>query len=69
MYSGIIGWMDLFGNCDFTVAIRSALVSGKNITAFAGAGIIEESDPTEEFFETELKLKPILSFFQNGKKS
>ena len=69
LYSGLIGWMDLNGNCDFTVTIRSALVEGKKITAFAGAGIVEESDPAEEFYETELKLKPILSLFQNDKKS
>jgi len=68
LYSGLIGWMDLNGNCDFTVTIRSALVEGKKITAFAGAGIVEESDPKEEFYETELKLKPILSLFQNDKK-
>ncbi|HLG31500.1 MAG TPA: isochorismate synthase [Ignavibacteriaceae bacterium] len=68
LYSGLIGWMDLEGNCDFTVAIRSALVEGKTITAFAGAGIVEESDSAEEFYETELKLKPILSLFQNDKK-
>jgi menaquinone-specific isochorismate synthase len=68
LYSGLIGWIDLNGNCDFTVTIRSALVEGKKITAFAGAGIVEESDPAEEFYETELKLKPILSLFQNDKK-
>jgi menaquinone-specific isochorismate synthase len=69
LYSGLIGWMDLNGDCDFTVTIRSALAEDKTLTAFAGAGIVEESDPEEEFFETELKLKPILSLFQNDEKS
>jgi menaquinone-specific isochorismate synthase len=68
LYSGIIGWMDLSGNCELAVAIRSALVNDKNITVYAGAGIVEDSDPNEEFYETKLKLEPILSLFRNDEK-
>ncbi len=63
LYSGLIGWMDFNGNCDFSVAIRSALLKGNEITAFAGAGILEDSDIDEEFLETQLKLNPILELF------
>jgi len=63
LYSGLIGWLDFNGNCDFSVTIRSALAKGKEITAYAGAGIVEDSNPDEEFIETQLKLKPILMLF------
>ncbi len=69
LYSGLIGWMDFKGNCDFSVTIRSALVKGKGITAYAGAGIVEDSNPDEEFIETQLKLKPILMLFNEENKS
>lgn len=63
LYSGLIGWMDFNGNCELAVAIRSALVKDKNVTAYAGAGIVSTSISEEEFKETKLKLKPILSLF------
>jgi len=69
LYSGLIGWLDFKGNCDFSVTIRSALAKGKEITAYAGAGIVEDSDPDEEFIETQLKLKPILMLFNEENKS
>jgi menaquinone-specific isochorismate synthase len=69
LYSGLIGWLDFNGNCDFSVTIRSALVKSKEITAYAGAGIVEDSDPDEEFIETQLKLKPILMLFNEEDKS
>ncbi len=69
LYSGLIGWLDFKGNCDFSVTIRSALAKGKEITAYAGAGIVEDSNPDEEFIETQLKLKPILMLFNEKDKS
>jgi len=69
LYSGLIGWLDFNGNCDFSVTIRSALAKGKEITAYAGAGIVEDSNPDEEFVETQLKLKPILLPFNEEDKS
>jgi menaquinone-specific isochorismate synthase len=41
---------------EVAVAIRSALVEGDRLTAFAGAGIVEGSDPAEEWRETGHKL-------------
>ena len=60
-YAGPVGWVDLDGSGEFSVAIRSALLQGKTATAFAGCGIVANSDPASEFVETQLKLKPMLA--------
>ncbi len=66
LYSGIIGWFNFDDHGEFVVAIRSALNSGNKLIAFAGSGIVEKSDPDLEYNETELKLKPILSLFNEN---
>jgi menaquinone-specific isochorismate synthase len=63
LYSGIIGWFNLNNEGEFAVSIRSAITSGNKLSAFAGSGIVEGSEPDAEFDETEMKLKPILSLF------
>ena len=67
LYSGIIGWFNFNDEGEFAVAIRSALTYGNKLIAFAGCGIVEKSDPDSEYEETELKLKPILSIFNENK--
>lgn len=60
-YAAPIGWLDACGDGEFFVALRSALISNKSIQVYAGAGIVAESDPDEEYAETELKLSGMLS--------
>lgn len=55
LYAGPVGVVSRDG-AEIAVAIRSALVSGNCLTAFAGAGIVEGSDPAEEWRETGHKL-------------
>ncbi len=69
LYSGIIGWFNFNDEGDFAVAIRSALSTNNKVIAFAGCGIVEDSDPESEFKETELKLKTIMSLFINENKN
>ena len=64
LYSGIIGWFNLENEGDFVVALRSALTYGNMLIAYAGSGIVQNSEADPEFAETELKLKPILSLFK-----
>jgi menaquinone-specific isochorismate synthase len=66
LYAGFFGWLDFNGNGELNVSIRSALLKNKNLYAYAGCGIVKGSDPDEEFEETNLKLKPILSLFENA---
>jgi menaquinone-specific isochorismate synthase len=42
------------------VGIRSALIEGKRARLYAGAGIVEGSDPNKERRETEMKLRALL---------
>lgn len=65
LYSGIIGWFNFDNEGEFVVAIRSALASKNKLYAYAGCGIVEDSNPDEEFRETELKLDPIISMLKN----
>lgn len=55
-YAGPLGWIDGAGNGDFVVALRSALISGKECHLFAGCGLVGESEPEHEYGETSLKL-------------
>lgn len=67
LYSGFIGWFNFDDHADFVVALRSALLKNKMLHAFAGCGIVEGSDPQSELEESNLKLTPILSLFENEK--
>ena len=66
LFSGIIGWFNADNYGEFFVTIRSALVKENKLYAYAGCGIVDGSDAKEEFEETQLKLKPILSLFNNA---
>jgi menaquinone-specific isochorismate synthase len=62
-YSGPVGWLDAGGDGEFAIALRCGVVHAGDpcrITLFAGCGIVAESDPGEEFAETEAKLMPML---------
>ena len=54
---------------DLAVVIRTVTISGNVLTAWAGAGIVMDSDPDKEWAETEVKLGParhIASTLSNG---
>ena len=59
-YAGPLGWIDLHGNGEFVVALRSALLEKRRATLFAGCGIVRDSDPDAEYAESCLKLQVIL---------
>lgn len=62
-YAGALGWMDSEGNGSFAVALRSGLYLHRFIAVFAGAGIMSDSLPEEEWKETEMKMLPIRRAF------
>lgn len=58
-YAGPIGWVDMNGNGEFVVAIRSARINRNEAVLYAGCGIVSDSTPVEEWDETLVKLKPM----------
>ncbi len=59
-YAGPLGWIDLQGDGEFVVALRSALLERHRATLFAGCGIVKDSDPEAEYAESCLKFQVIL---------
>jgi menaquinone-specific isochorismate synthase len=59
-YAAPVGWFDAAGNGTFAVAIRSAIAADREVTLFAGVGIVADSDPDREWDEVQLKYRPIL---------
>ena len=59
-YAGGVGWIGAGGEGELAVALRCALLHGRRATLFAGAGIVEGSDPDAELAETRLKLRAAL---------
>jgi para-aminobenzoate synthetase component 1 len=55
LYTGAIGYLDWSGNADWSIAIRTALVTGDEVHFAAGGGITADSDPDAEYHETLAK--------------
>ncbi len=60
-YAGPVGWLDANGDGEWWVGIRGVMVEGAHFEAWAGAGIVSESDPIAEREETRDKLASVLS--------
>ena len=63
-YASPVGWFDQHEDGLFTVAIRSALNTKNETRLFAGAGIVADSVPENEWRETGLKFLPVLDALQ-----
>jgi len=58
-YAGPVGWIDAQGGGRIAVALRSARLDAEMAHAYAGAGIVAASVPSDEWDETEHKLAAI----------
>lgn len=65
-YGAPVGWIDADLDGQFTVAIRSAVAQEARVWIYAGAGIVEESEPIPEWEETALKFRTMLDAHGNG---
>jgi len=59
-YAGAVGYVDFSGNMDTCIALRTIVVQGNRAYVQAGAGVVADSDPTEEFRETLNKARGLL---------
>lgn len=66
-YSGSVGYFSR-EKSEFCVSIRSAYLMDKSIDLYAGAGIVEGSEPEAEWQELNRKTATLQSFFAHQKK-
>jgi len=59
LFAGLGGWVNLDGDGEFLVLLRCAEIEGPRARLFAGAGIVEGSDPGKEYAETEVKMRAL----------
>lgn len=57
-YAAPVGWLGGAGG-EFAVALRSAVIAGREAWLYAGCGIVADSDPQSEYEESVLKLRPM----------
>jgi para-aminobenzoate synthetase component 1 len=58
-YTGAIGWIDYNGNMEFNIVIRTMVVKNETAYVQAGAGIVIDSNPEKEYFESINKAKAL----------
>ncbi|MER5778344.1 isochorismate synthase [Streptomyces sp. NPDC002039] len=59
-FTGMVGWQDASGDGEWVVTIRCAEAEGRRLRLFAGAGVVEASDPASETAETAAKFRTFL---------
>lgn len=60
-YCGAVGWIGFDGAMDTSIVIRALALTGSQIVAQAGGGIVAESDPQAEYAEMRAKVAPALA--------
>lgn len=60
VYGGAIGYLDFSGNLDVCIAIRTAVKKGKKVFVQAGAGIVADSIPENEYQECANKAGAVI---------
>lgn len=69
VFCGAIGYVSLCGKMDTNITIRTLLAQRGQLYAWAGGGIVADSDCDEEFEETRSKIEPLLrALEQTGSK-
>lgn len=59
-YGGCAGYLDYSGNMDMAITIRTMVAKDGKITLAAGAGIVADSTPENEFEECAIKAQAVL---------
>ncbi len=61
LYAGGVGYFTSNQDFDTCIALRTALIKNKKIYVQAGAGIVADSNPENEYDETVIKAKALLT--------
>lgn len=64
-YAGAVGYFSYNGNADFAINIRTLIANGDKAHIQVGAGIVADSDPEREWFETEHKAQALIKALES----
>jgi anthranilate synthase component 1 len=67
-YAGLVGYLSFSGNLDSCITIRTILIKDKTAYIQAGAGIVADSKPENEYQETVNKAKALLNAIEMAEK-
>ena len=67
-YAGALGYFSFNRCCDFAIIIRSLFINGNNAFIQAGAGIVMDSIPKNEYLETQHKAGALFSAMKATRK-
>jgi anthranilate synthase component 1 len=65
-YAGAVGYFSYNGNADFAITIRTLVSNGDRAHIQVGAGIVADSDPEREWFETEHKAMALIKALETS---
>ncbi|MCQ6563698.1 anthranilate synthase component I family protein [Paenibacillus mendelii] len=68
-YTGSLGWIDYNGDMEFNIIIRTMTVKDGMVHIQAGAGIVIDSDPEREYYESLNKAKALWKAIQYSEQS
>jgi anthranilate synthase component 1 len=60
IYAGAVGYLGFNGDMDLAIALRTAVVKDNILYVQAGAGIVADSVPENEWMETQNKARAVL---------
>jgi anthranilate synthase component 1 len=69
IYGGAVGYLDHSGNLDVAIAIRTAVVENGTCRIQAGAGIVADSIPENEYREAESKAEALFQAVGNARRA
>jgi anthranilate/para-aminobenzoate synthase component I len=63
-YTGSIGYISFAGDIDLNIIIRTFFIKNGQAYVQAGAGIVADSDPEKEYYETLHKAEALLKVLE-----
>jgi len=68
-YAGAVGYFSRNGDSDFAITIRTLVVDGKRANIQVGAGIVADSHPEREWYETEHKAGALMKALEKSQET